>query len=189
MWRRPVGRIPLKTRLFFPPALVANSRLLFLVAFVYFVHFCFKSSLEALYELEPFERLFGCRLNRSSVKHRRHGLAPVRVGVIQSSVDCVGPPIGVPDWLNQSLQGHFGGFQQAGIFLRVSFREDNGHRVPPRGNLLKPLHELSNSVTSFCIVNHRACHLSCLISIQAPRRSDASADRAPLHRRRGVSSL
>src|ERR1700740_3472261 len=80
MCSRPVGRMPLKTLLFFPSATISNSRLLVFVAFLPILHLCIKSFFEALFELEPFDRLFARGRNRSSVKHCYHGPAPVRSG-------------------------------------------------------------------------------------------------------------
>src|SRR2546422_10990333 len=111
MCRRPVGRMPLKTRLFFPSAPVANSRLLTLVAFVSFLHLCVKSFLEALHELESLDCLFARKFNRSLIKHRQHSLAPVRARVIQPRVDRAPIAVGITHWLNHGLQGYFGGFQ------------------------------------------------------------------------------
>src|SRR5256886_16054939 len=96
----PVGRIPLNTRLFFPSAPFSNPRLLAIVVFVSILHLCIKSFFEALYELEPFDRLFARGFNRSSVKHRHNDLAPVGVWVIQCRIDFAGNLVGITDWLN-----------------------------------------------------------------------------------------
>src|SRR5260370_14413924 len=148
MCSRPVGRIPLNTLLLFPSALFSNPRLLVLVVFVSILHLSIKSFFESLHELEPLDRLFARKLDRSLVQHRHHGLAPFGVGIIQRRIHCVRILVSIIHWQNHRLQSHFGSFQQSGIFLRVSLPEDVGHCSPLRGYELKPLHELANSATT-----------------------------------------
>src|SRR5882762_7613070 len=131
MCSRPVGRIPLNTRLFFPSAPVSNLRLLVLVAFVFVLHFCIKSFFKALYELEPFDRLFARVFNRSSVKHRHHGLAPVPAGVIQRRIDCAGTPVGVTERLDHRLRSHVGGIQYFGQIPASLFSRGRRLSRPP----------------------------------------------------------